>query len=143
MMHIFNSINNATIKINYLMKRMKSIFQNLKNCLLIVFFQANAFNKYYVVFMFISHVYRTRFLSTIEHYCYFRIKQNLIDAFETYSKFKNIQTKNILSSNFEFAFSNVLKDIMFFYFMNDEFDETKTFDDLIKFLHFHYFSRLI
>ena len=140
MIHIFNSINNVIVKINYFMKRIKFIIQNLKNCLFVMFFQTNAFNKYYVVFMFVSHVYRTRFLSTIEYYCYFKMKQNFIEVFETYF---NIQTKNILFSNFESTFSNVSKNTMFSHFMNNEFNETKTFDDLMRFLHFHYFSRLI
>lgn len=108
----------------------------------VFFFQTNASNEYYAISIYYFHVYRTKFLSTIDQYCYFKIKQKLTKTFDIYSKFKNISTRNILFSNVESILFIVSKNFMFFYFVNNDFENIEILNELMNFLHFHYFFRL-
>ena len=101
MIYTFNLINDAIIKSNHFMQRMKSILIEVLKHHLKIWFQTNAFNEYYAVHMFLSHVYKIEFISTIEQYCYLRMSQELIDDSETYTRLKNIITEEIFFSNIE------------------------------------------
>ena len=92
--------------------------------------------------MFLSHAYKTEFISVIKQYCYLRMNQKLINNSEIYTRLKDIITENIFSSNFEFSLNIISETITFAHFMNDDYEKVIIFEKLIMFLHKHYFSRL-
>lgn len=143
MIHTFNSINEAIIKSNHSMKRMKSILMKMTKEYLTVMLQCDASNEYYAIEMHLSHVYKTEFISTLKQFCYLKMSQDLIEDSETYIRLKNIITKKISKSNSESSLNAIFENTMFAHFMNDDVKEANTFEALIDFLHKHYFSRLL
>lgn len=142
MIHTFNSINDAIIKSNHFMQRMKSIFIEVSKHHLKIWFCTNAFNKYYAVHIFLSHIYKIEFILTIKQYCYLRMNQELINDSEIYTRLKNIIIKEIFSSNIKSSLNMIFKSTIFAHFMNDDYEEIIIFEELVMFLHRHYFSRL-
>lgn len=142
MIYTFNLINDAIIKSNHFMQRMKSILIEVLKHHLKIWFQTNAFNEYYAVHMFLSHVYKIEFISTIEQYCYLRMSQELIDDSETYTRLKNIITEEIFFSNIESSLNMISESIIFAHFMNNNYEEAIIFEELVMFLHRHYFLQL-
>ncbi len=124
------------------MQRMKSILIEVLKHHLKIWFQTNAFNEYYAVHMFLSHVYKIEFISTIEQYCYLRMSQELIDDSETYTRLKNIITEEIFFSNIESSLNMISESIIFAHFMNNNYEEAIIFEELVMFLHRHYFLQL-
>lgn len=70
------------------------------------------------------------------------MSQELIDDSETYMCFKDIITEEILSSNIESSLNMISESTIFAHFMNDDYEEAIIFEELVMFLHRHYFSWL-
>ena len=142
MIHVFCKLNNATIKANYFMKRLKSILKNVAQSWIKHLFFANAVNEFWVISIYKSHVYKLIFNKYNDHYCYLRIKQKITENSETYFKFKNIVTDLIFSFNSKSSSSNAMKHIFFNHFVDDNCDEANTMKKLLNFLYYYYFLRL-
>ena len=71
------------------------------------------------------------------------MRQGLTDSCKTYIKLKNIIMKQILTLNEKSSLDNTESDIAFKHFVNNDLRDASFFKVLFKFLHYHYFSRLI
>ena len=93
--------------------------------------------------MYFSHAYKLSFSIAIEHYCYLRMSQRTTKDSKTYTQLKKTITKVISSSDSEFAlFETNSSHIVFNHFVDDDIEEIDIFQNLIEFLHVHYFFRL-
>lgn len=73
MIHIFNFINEVIIKSNHFIKKMKLILRKIVKNYLIIMFQIDALNDYYVVRMYLLHVYKTSFIFVLKQFCYLKM----------------------------------------------------------------------
>ena len=90
-----------------------------------------------------SHVYKFEFNTIIKHFCYFRMKQKIIEKSSIYTQLKNIIIENILSLDSKSILSDVNSNhIMFNHFVDNDIKNFDILKILIHFLHFHYFFRL-
>ena len=143
MIHAFCILNDAIIKINYSMKKLKFIFKNIAQRFVKYFFRTNATNKFWIVSMYFSHAYKFEFNTTINHYCYFRMNQEIIENSKTYTQLKKTVTNVISFSNSESTLSETNSDhTIFNHFVNDDVEKFDIFENLINFFYQHYFSKL-
>ena len=142
MIYVFCKLNDATIKTNHFMKRLKSILKSVAQSWIKHLFFANAVNEFWAVSIYKSHVYKLIFSEYNDHYCYLRIKQKITKNSETYFKLKNIVIDSIFSFNLKSSLLNAMKHIFFNHFVDDDCDELNTVKRLLNFFHHHYFLRL-
>ena len=142
MIYVFCKLNDATIKTNHFMRRLKLILKNAAQSWIKHLFFANAVNEFWIISIYKSHVYKLIFSEYNDHYCYLRMRQKITKNSETYFKLKNIVTDLIFSLNSESSLSNAMKYIFFNHFIDDDCDEANTVKRLLNFLHHHYFFRL-
>jgi len=70
------------------------------------------------------------------------MSQELIDDSETYTRLKDIITKEIFFSNIKSSLNMIFESTIFAHFMNDDYEEVIIFEELVMFLHRHYFLQL-
>ena len=79
--HTYVFLNNPTIKINYLMWRIKFILKTFKQFYMKYLFQIDTANNYWTVSLNLQSAYKTAFSSSLSQICYLQIKQKLTEAF--------------------------------------------------------------
>lgn len=143
MVNAFNALNNNTIKDAYPMRRMEPIVDALGQEKIRVLFQCDAANGYYAVPNHIDDAYKTAFPTYHGQLCYLRMGQGLTTAPRTYSKLKDTVFGVIPAANGEEpALADVHPNVVCQYFMDDNLGGATTVDELIWFLHEHYFPRI-
>lgn len=141
MVHNFMPINTATIKINYPLRRIEPVIANLSKKRWKVFFKVDAANGYWAVPLAIEHSFKTGFNSILGQFYYLRMGQGLIGAPGTYSKLKDLAMGAIPEPSSEAALTS-LPGVGFEYFMDDDAAATENINNMVSFLHQHYFPRL-
>ena len=141
MIQMFCKLNNVIIKINYFMKRLKSILKDVAQSWIKHLFFANAVNEFWIISIYKSYVYKLIFSEYNDHYYYLRMRQKIIKNSEIYFKFKNIITDLIFSFDSKSSLSNAMKHIFFDYFVDDDCDKANTIKKLLNFLSHHYFFK--
>ncbi|KAJ8175493.1 hypothetical protein LV161_008779 [Aspergillus fumigatus] len=141
MVHNFMPINAATIKMNYPLRRIEPVIANLSKKRWKVFFKVDAANGYWAVPLAIEHSFKTGFNSILGQFCYLRMGQGLTGAPGTYSKLKDLAMGAIPEPSSEAALTS-LPGVGFEYFMDDDAAATENMNNMVSFLHQHYFPRL-
>ena len=144
MVHAFMQLNRATIKANYPMRRIEPILRKISSPSLSHFFKTDASNGYWAVGVFPPHAYRLAFSSCMGQMCYLRMGQGCTGGPGTYTQLKDIVTSSIPQPNPEPALTDAMPEtVAFDHFVDDDIGGANSYDDLISFLHVHYFPRLI
>jgi hypothetical protein len=141
--HVYRPINAATIPDAYPMKRIKPVLNNFLKPGLSVYFQADAANGYWDIPLVPEHAYKTAFDMHMGQFHYLRMGQGLAGAPQIYTRLKDILVRPIPGPNLEPALDN--KDISgaFETFVDDDYGAHRSFEDQFRFLHKHYFPRLL
>ena len=143
MIHAFCLLNEITIKINQFMRKIESILRDMSQFFIKYLFRVNVANEFWVVNTYLSHVYKFEFNTIIKHFCYFKMRQEIIEKSSIYTQLKSIIIESISSLDSKSTLSDVNSNhIMFNYFVDDNIKDFDTLKFLIHFLHFYYFSRL-
>ena len=143
MVQAFCALNNATIKANVPMRRLEPVLVNLGQPWLKMWFKCDAANGYWAIGVFPAHAYKLGFASSAGQFCYLRMGQGCTGGPGTYTQLKDITTGYIPSPNEEPPLAEVMKGrATFDHFVDDDIGGAATFDDMIEFLHNHYFPRL-
>ena len=91
-----------------------------------------------------SHAYKFDINTTFDFYCYLKMKQETTERFEIYFQLKNIVIDNISTSDSKFVLSNANSNhSVFNHFIDDDVEESDILSTLIRFLHIHYFLKLV
>ena len=143
MVHAFIPINDATIKAQYTMRRMEPVLHDISQSHIKCLFQADASNGYWAVPLHPEHAYKSAFSSAFGQMCYLRMGQGLTGSPGTYARLKDIATGDIPEPNPEPALSDVSSNTTFNHFVDDDIGGADTFEELVEFLHNHYFPRLL
>lgn len=143
MVHVYCPINAATIPNAYPMKSIEPVLNNLLQPGLSVYFQADAANGYWAVPLTPEHAYKTAFDTHMGQYHYLRMGQGLAGAPQTYSRLKDIFAGPIPGPDPEPALGNTDIPGAFATFVDDDYGAHRSFEDQFRFLHEHYFPRLM
>ena len=143
MVHNFIPINIVIIKDSYPMRRYEPILHTLYQAFIKVMFQIDGSNSYQAVPLFPPNTYKTTFSSYIGQLYYLRIGQGLTGALGTFLKLKDIIIGPVPPPFAETMLLEVELDIVFVYFLADDFRGAANFNNLLYFLHNHYFPRII
>ena len=141
--NVFCSLNNVTIKSNYPMKRIEPVIKNLSRSRFTNYFKADASNGYWAVGMHLPHALKTAFSTCLGQFCYLRMGQGLTGACGTYARLKDIVTGPIPKPNPEPDLNRASERVAFSHFVDDDAGGADTFEELLEFLHKHYFPRLV
>ena len=147
MVNIFCPINAATIKSNYPMRRIEPILNSLsQGTYQGPKFQADASNGYYAIPLWEGHAYKTAFSCTMGQFCYNVMGQGLSGAPHTYSRLKDIAMGYIPYPDPEATIQGENVDhsgeVVYEYFLDDDYAVSTSFESLFRFLHHRYFPRL-
>jgi hypothetical protein len=85
LMHTFCLINEATIKLNYMMRRVEPVLNNLMQPQFSMFWWIDAANRYWAEPVWPTHVFKTAFSCALGQFAYKRMGQGLTGAPMTYS----------------------------------------------------------
>ena len=143
MVHMYCPINATTIPNAYPMKRIEPVLNNLLQPGLSVYFQADAANGYWAVPLTPEHAYKTAFDTHMGQYHYLRMGQGLAGAPQTYTRLKDIFSGPIPGPDPEPALGNTDIPGAFETFVDDDYGAHASFKDQFRFLHEHYFPRLM
>ena len=104
---------------------------------------ADASNGYWAVPMHRAHAYKSAFSVVQGQMCYLRMGQGLLGAPRMYAQLKDLVMSEIPSPELEPSMSEVMPgEATFEHFVNNNVSGATTFDNLVKFLHHHYFSQI-
>ena len=140
MVHTYCQLNNATIKMNYPLKRMEPILDELANPDHQYFFSADAAYGFYAVPIYPPHAYKIAFNTMLGQFYYLRMPMGLTGAPATYARLKDLAFGPIPAPQSEppvFA-----GPVTFKYFFDDDYGAANTFDQLLQFLHDIYFPQI-
>ncbi|RDW59800.1 hypothetical protein BP6252_12887 [Coleophoma cylindrospora] len=143
MVHRYIPINAATLKANYPMRRIEDTINALSNPTMKYFFSADAANGYWAVPIYEPHQYKTGFHSSLGQFCYTVMGQGLTGACGTYARLKDTVTGPIPEPQSEEALQDCNPGhTCFSHFVDDDYGAADTFENLLDFLHDHYFPRV-
>ena len=143
MVHAFTGVNDVTVKSNYPMRRIEPILKNMAQPWVKYNFCTDAANGYWAVGVWPAHCYKLAFSSSEGQMCYLRMGQGCTGGPATYSRLKDIVTGTIPGPDAEPALSDAMSGkVCFNHYVDDDVGGANTFDNLIQFLHLHYFPRL-
>jgi hypothetical protein len=138
--HQYMALNDATVKMNYPMKRIEPILNMVAQTKWKWFFKADAANGYWAVPLALEHAYKTAFPSLLGQFCYLRMGQGLTGAPGTYSRLKDLFAAPIPAPCAEPGLDG--GGVGFECFQDDDIGAFETFTDQLRFLHERYFPRL-
>ena len=140
MVHAFTGVNDVTIKSNYPMRRIEPILNDMAQPWVRYNFCADAANGYWAVGVWPAHSYKLAFSSSEGQMCYLRMGQGCTGGPATYSRLKDIVTGSIPGPDPEPALSEAMQgNVCFNHFVDNDIGGGDTFENLIEFLHLHYF----
>ena len=144
MIHVFCALNETIIKANQSMRRIESILKDLTQSFIKYLFKTDVANDFWTISIHLFHAYKFDINTTLDSYCYFRMKQKTTKRFEIYSQLKNTVIDSISTSDSKSAFSDANSNhSVFNHFIDDDVKEFDILSTLIHFLHTHYFLRLV
>ena len=144
MIHVFCALNEIIIKANQSMRKIESILRNLTQSFIKYLFKTNVANDFWAVSIHLFHAYKLDISTTLDSYCYLKMRQKTTRKLEIYSQLKNTVIDSISISDSKFAFSNANSShSVFNHFIDDDVKEFDTLSTLIRFLHTHYFLKLV
>ena len=144
MIHVFCALNETTIKANQSMRRIESILRNLTQSFIKYLFKTDVANGFWTVSIHLSHAYKLDISTTLDSYCYLKMKQRTTEKLEIYSQLKDTVIGSISTSDSKSALSDADSNhSVFNHFIDDDVGESDTLSTLIHFLHTHYFFRLV
>lgn len=108
MVHQYIPINSTIIKMNYLMRCIEPILNQLSDKKWKIFSKADAANRYWAVSLALEHTYKISFVTVLGQYCYLQMGQELTRAPGTYSWLKDITMGEIPAPFPEPALINIV-----------------------------------
>lgn len=143
MVHVFCGLNEVTVKSNYPMKRIEPVLRAIAQPWVRVLFKCDGLNGYWAIPMFLPHAYKLGISTALGQFCYLVMGQGCTGGPATYSRLKDIMTNSVPSPDEEPALNEAMPGkAIFEHFVDDDFGGAETVEDLITFLHQHYFPRL-
>ena len=144
MVHTYCTLNNATIKTNYPIKRIEPILEDLYKAGRRCFFLADAAYGFYAIPIYPPHAYKTVFNSILGQFYYTRMPMGLTGAPATYARLKDIMFVAISNPASEPSVMEVAsyRGVGFRYFCDDDYGAADSVEDLLWFLEEWYFLRV-
>ena len=144
MVYIFCAINEVTIKIYYLIRRIEPILKTLLQRQVKVFFKSDTSNGYQAYLLNLDHAWKVAFITTIRIFYYLRIGQGLTGVYRIYVRLKDIIIGSIPAPNLELGLNKAIPSkACFGYFVDDNIGIVDTTQDMIEFLYIYYLLRLV